>query len=90
MTARTRGVGRVQFTVRDTGPGIGESARDDLYQAFRPFQGRSGFHFSGTGLGLTIARKLVRAMDGELRFETQRNLGTRFYFTIPLLPVDPM
>lgn len=88
LTAQTRGPHRVQFSVRDTGPGIGDASRSELYQAFRPFQGRSGFHFSGTGLGLTIARKLVHAMDGELRYETQKNLGTRFYFTIPLLPVD--
>lgn len=89
MTAETRGPTRVRFSVRDTGPGIRAKARDDLYQAFRPFQGRSGFHFSGTGLGLIIARKMVRGMDGELRYETKKNLGTRFYFTIPLMPVDP-
>jgi signal transduction histidine kinase len=80
----------VDFSVRDTGPGIREDSQEDLYRPFRPFQGHSGFHFSGTGLGLTIARKLVRAMEGELEFETQRNLGTRFYFTIELPIVDPV
>ncbi len=90
LSARGRGPSRVLFSVRDTGPGIRPSARGDLYQAFRPFHGRSGFHFSGTGLGLTIARKLVHSMEGELRYETQRNLGTRFYFTIPLAPVETL
>ncbi len=88
LSARSQGPQRVQFSVRDTGPGIREGMQEELYRPFRPFQGRSGFHFSGTGLGLTIARKLVRAMDGELDFETQKNLGTRFYFTIPLPRTD--
>gem|GEM_PF-261929 len=88
ISARSQGPQRVQFSVRDTGPGIREGIQQGLYRPFRPFQGRSGFHFSGTGLGLTIARKLVRAMEGELDFETQKNLGTRFHFTIPLPRVD--
>ena len=88
ISARSQGPRRVDFSVRDTGPGIREGIQEELYRPFRPFEGRSGFHFSGTGLGLTIARKLVGAMDGELDFETQKNLGTRFYFTIPLPRVD--
>jgi signal transduction histidine kinase len=90
LSGRAKGPVDVQFSVRDTGPGINPGAAEDLYLPFRPFQGHSGFHFSGTGLGLTIVRKLVRAMEGELRYETQRSLGTRFYFTIPLQPVDPL
>lgn len=88
ISARSQGPQKVRFSVRDTGPGIREGIQGELYRPFRPFEGRSGFHFSGTGLGLTIARKLVGAMDGELDFETQKNLGTRFYFTIPLPRVD--
>jgi len=90
ISGRSRGPSKVIFSVRDTGPGIRPGARNDLYQAFRPFHGRSGFHFSGTGLGLTIARKLVHSMEGELRYETQRNLGTRFFFSIPLNQIEPL
>lgn len=88
VSARALAGDMVHFSVRDTGPGIREDSQEDLYRPFRPFQGHSGFHFSGTGLGLTIVRKLVRAMEGELEFETQRNLGTRFFFTIELPVVD--
>ena len=88
LSADHQGPLEVQFSVRDTGPGIRDGAQRDLYRTFRPFQGRSGYHFSGTGLGLTIARKLVRSMEGELHYETQKNLGTRFYFTIPLPTAD--
>ncbi|TVR66593.1 MAG: sensor histidine kinase [Gemmatimonadales bacterium] len=86
ISALARGVRTVEFSVRDTGPGIPDQAQSDLYRTFRPFQGRSGYHFSGTGLGLTIVRKLVRAMGGELEYETGRKLGTRFYFTLELEP----
>jgi signal transduction histidine kinase len=90
LSGSEQGPTKVLFSVRDTGPGIRSGGKQDLYEPFRPFQGRSGFHFSGTGLGLTIARKLVRALDGELHYETQENLGTRFYFTVPLSPVEPL
>ena len=86
VSAQATGVRAVEFSVRDTGPGIPDKAQPDLYRTFRPFQGRSGYHFSGTGLGLTIARKLVGAMGGELDYETGVNLGTRFYFTLELEP----
>ena len=87
LSARSLGPVEVEFSVRDTGPGIRKGAQSNLYQTFRPFQGRSGFHFSGTGLGLSIARKLVESMDGTLEFDTKTNLGTRFHFTIDLQPV---
>lgn len=87
LSARSLGPVEVEFSVRDTGPGIRKGAQSNLYQTFRPFQGRSGFHFSGTGLGLSIARKLVESMDGTLEYDTKTNLGTRFHFTIDLQPV---
>jgi len=75
---------RAEFSVRDTGPGINPEALTSLFQPFRRARDRSGFCFSGTGLGLAITRKLVRAMGGELRFETWPGRGTRFFFEIDL------
>jgi len=75
---------RAEFSVRDTGPGINPEALGSLFQPFRRARDRSGFCFSGTGLGLAITRKLVRAMGGELRFETWPGQGTRFFFEIDL------
>jgi signal transduction histidine kinase len=75
---------RMEFSVRDTGPGINPEALTSLFQPFRRARGRPGYCFSGTGLGLAITRKLVRAMGGELRFETEPGRGTRFFFEIDL------
>jgi signal transduction histidine kinase len=78
---------RIEFSVRDTGCGIDPEALRTLFHPFRRRSGpRAGYYFSGTGLGLTICRKLVAAMGGELKVETSRGLGTRFYFEIVLPP----
>ncbi len=87
----TRATGRthVEFSVRDTGHGISDEALASLYQPFRRTRaraGRSGYYFSGTGLGLAMCRKLVEAMGTELQLETKAGWGTRFYFTIDLPP----
>jgi signal transduction histidine kinase len=78
----------VEFSVRDTGPGIDPQALTRLYQPFRRTRGRAGFTFSGTGLGLAITRKLIAAMESELRVETAASWGTRFYFEVAL-PLAP-
>ncbi len=80
------GSGRLEFSVTDTGPGIGAETVRSL---FRPFDAAHEVrhHCGGTGLGLVICRKLVAAMGSELRFETRLEYGTRFYFTLDVPPV---
>jgi signal transduction histidine kinase len=72
LTAEPRG-GQTRLTVADNGPGLPERAKANL---FKPFAGsaRSG----GTGLGLTIARDLIRAHGGELMLEHTGSGGTVF------------
>jgi len=76
--------------VKDTGRGISEEATMTLYQPFRRSSaraGRSGFFFSGTGLGLAMVRKLLESLGSELQFETGANQGTRFFFEMDMPPV---
>ena len=87
ITARAHGLTRVEFSVRDTGHGISEEALANLFQPFRRTRaraGRSGYYFSGTGLGLAMCRKLIEAVGSELRFETKAGGGTRFFFDVDL------
>lgn len=72
----------MEFYVRDTGRGISKEAQKALFQPFKKAEQRQGHFFSGSGLGLTIVRRLVRSMGSELRLETRPNWGTRFYFTL--------
>lgn len=79
---------RLEFSVRDTGPGIDPQALNRLYQPFRRMRGKAGFTFSGTGLGLAITRNLIAAMGSQLEVETGGTWGTRFYFEVAL-PLAP-
>jgi len=78
---------RLEFSVRDSGPGIRPDALSTLFQPFRREPGRSGFYFSGTGLGLSIVRKLVEAMGSKLNLETRPDWGTRLSFESELPPL---
>jgi len=90
VAARSSGATEVEFSVRDTGRGINPAALATLYQPFRRAPGRRGYCFSGTGLGLTICRRLVAAMGSELEFDTGPGLGTRFYFQVELPPAPQL
>jgi two-component system OmpR family sensor kinase/two-component system sensor histidine kinase BaeS len=69
--------GGISVTITDTGTGLAE---EDLPKVFdRFYKGRSS---SGSGLGLTIARNLVRAHGGEIRAESQPGRGTTITFTV--------
>jgi signal transduction histidine kinase len=87
IVARATGLSRVEFSIQDTGRGISDDAMGTLYKPFRRSSGRlgrSGFFFSGTGLGLAMCRKLLGAMDSRLEFETAPGSGTRFFFELEL------
>lgn len=84
---------RVEFAVVDTGRGIPEAAVPHLFRPFRRSTGRaaragsgSGYLFSGTGLGLALVRKLLRAMESDIKYETTPGVGTKFYFELELPP----
>ncbi|MEX2156202.1 MAG: HAMP domain-containing sensor histidine kinase [Gemmatimonadales bacterium] len=86
IVAMERGPSRIEFAVRDSGKGIHPATVTTLFQPLRKESGRRGQLFSQTGLGLTICRKLVKAMNSELKLESQPGWGTRFFFELDLPP----
>jgi signal transduction histidine kinase len=84
IVAVERGPRHVEFTVRDTGRGMDADELEHLYEPFRRSESRTGFHFSGTGLGLSMCRRLVELMGGELQVESRPGYGTRFFFELEL------
>jgi signal transduction histidine kinase len=84
VSAREAGETGVEFSVRDTGRGIPSQAMALLFEPFRRRQKDRDYAFSGSGLGLSICRKLVEAMHGDLSVETTAGVGTRFFFTLEL------
>lgn len=73
----------VVFTVEDTGPGI---AADELPRLFERYWRGKNIRYSGTGLGLTIARGIVEAHGGRIWAESTVAVGSRFSFTLRAAP----
>jgi signal transduction histidine kinase len=69
--------GRLRFDVSDTGIGIDAGSFETIFEAFR--QTRAGAEEGGSGLGLTISQRLVRAMGGELQVESGLGKGSPAY-----------
>ena len=68
--------------VRDTGVGIEPAA---IARIFNPFEQVAGSGARrGTGLGLPISDRIVQAMGGELRVESEPGVGSRFWFDVPV------
>lgn len=88
ILGRETGPRSVEFSVRDTGSGMDASSLEQLYQPYHRRPDRAGYFFSGSGLGLMICRRLVRAMGSELRVESKAHWGTRFSFEVEIPPVD--
>lgn len=81
--------GMLECSVRDTGRGVPDAAMDSLFEPFRRRQQPGDYAFSGSGLGLSICRKLVEAMGSDLFVSTIQGEGTRFAFTLPLPVAGP-
>ena len=84
----------VRFEVADTGIGIPEGNRDQLFQPFRQLDATISRTFGGTGLGLAIVRSLTQLLKGSLTFESQEGVGSSFTVELPLrktaaAPDDP-
>ena len=74
--------GHIRFSVRDTGIGISETQREQLFKAFSQADSSTTRKFGGTGLGLVISDQLAQKMGGKLEVESVQSQGSEFYFTI--------
>jgi PAS domain S-box-containing protein len=73
---------RLHFQVKDTGIGISREKRETIFAPFYQADGSSTRKYGGTGLGLTIASRLVQLMDGRIWVDSEPGAGSTFHFTV--------
>jgi CheY-like chemotaxis protein/nitrogen-specific signal transduction histidine kinase len=76
--------GYIIFSVKDSGIGIKECERSEIFKPFIQVDSSVRKRYQGSGLGLSICKNLVDLMGGELWFESEYQKGSEFCFSIPL------
>ncbi len=84
IETQTPNVWEYEFYVRDTGIGINDEMQVNILESFTQADSSITRKYGGTGLGLTIASRLLKLMDSELKVESQINKGSKFFFKIQL------
>ena len=84
------GTPRAEVIVRDTGKGIPQDDLDRVAERFYQVdKSRSAIDGKSLGLGLAIAREVLRAHHGDMRVESREGIGTSVYVSLPSAPVQP-
>ena len=83
---RVSTTGQLRFEVNDTGEGIAEDMQPLVFEKFWQQEAFITRRSAGTGLGLTLCKRLVELMGGQIGFHSRPNHGSTFYFTLPCSP----
>lgn len=76
--------GELKITVSDTGIGMDQDEAARVFNQFEQAKATTTREFGGTGLGLTICEQLVHKMKGDIGVDSQPDVGSSFYFSIPV------
>ena len=89
LIERKDDVERLRFSVKDTGPGIAAEDQRRLFQPFMQGEGAARGKAGGTGLGLTICRRLATLMGGSVDVASEAGKGTTLFLELGLAVADP-
>ena len=71
----------LRFEIKDNGIGIAAEDKDSLFESFTQVDSSTTRKFGGIGLGLSIARRIVKVLNGQIDFESEPGKGSTFWFT---------
>lgn len=74
----------LEFSIKDTGIGIDEADMKLLFKSFSQINNSYSREYRGTGLGLALSKELVHVLNGEIRVESKKSIGSIFSFTVTL------
>jgi PAS domain S-box-containing protein len=80
------GPDKLLFYVKDTGVGMPKDKLDVIFKRFGQIEQKDDKNQTGTGLGLTISKKLAELLGGEMWVESEEGVGSTFFFTMPYDP----
>jgi CheY-like chemotaxis protein len=84
IVKKTDTINEFVFYVKDTGIGIPKDFHKIIFERFRQVEETNTRNYEGSGLGVTIAYKLVRLLGGRMWLESELEKGSTFYFSLPL------
>lgn len=76
------------FYVKDTGIGISREQQELIFERFRQGDESSARTYGGSGLGLAICKGIVSKMGGKIGVDSEKGVGSLFWFTIPFIPYN--
>jgi len=76
------------YSIRDNGAGLDVANAKGLFEPFRRFH--SATDFSGTGVGLAIAKRVIERQGGKICAESELGKGATFLFTLPARPPEEL
>lgn len=79
---------KLVISVEDSGPGISEDDKESIFDIFSKSDSAFNLHREGSGIGLSLCRKISQAMGGDIQVEDAPGGGSIFHFTLKLSSVD--
>ena len=79
---------KLRISIKDSGLGIAKIYKPDLFEAFNRL-GNESSSTEGTGIGLVITRELVQLMGGTINFESEENVGSKFWIELNRIAPKP-